>query len=276
MPREENPEAKAIAMPWERWKGFRTYFEGVAADYDRLRPDYPGEFFEWLSTNIPTWPPCRTIDVGAGTGFASLPLAGAGSAVMAVEQSADMCKCLSGKAARMDKYEVAHSRFEEMGDDVGPFDLAVCGTAFHWLDPGSRVARIARVLGEGGWLCLVWNVFEEDAVCRTIREALDRCCPSLEIERSPAHAPSQHYRNVQEEVAGTGELCLEGTREWIRSRRYVRDDVLAMLLTHTGVRALQPSEIESLRDYLSKGVGAEVEVAFRTKAILFRRSGHAR
>ena len=260
-------------MPWRTWKHYLTYFDGLAEPYDCLRPEYPQVLFKWLSLKVAPWPPSRVVDVGAGTGFASLPLARLGCPVTAVEQSRDMAGFLRKKARGVNGYEVVHSPFEKLSPQTSGFDLAMCGTAFHWLAPSSRVSRIARMLKGGGWLCLAWNIFEEDETCQAIREALDRCCPSLETERSPAHAPAQNFRDVQVEVSRGGGFRLEGTQEWVRPRTYVRDDLLPLLLTHTGVRALPKSEIDTLRKHLLNTVGTEIEIVYRVTAILFRRMG---
>ena len=194
-----------------------------------------------------------------------------GSCVTAVDQSAAMCAFLAAKAGAISSYQVVHSQFEELPPAVQEYDLAMCGTAFHWLDPYSRVSRIASMVKDGGSLCLAWHIFEEDAACRTIRDGLDECCPALEIERSPAHGPLEVFRNAENEVVATGEFAVAGVKEWIRARSYGQDDLIRLLLTYTGIRALPEVEISALKGRLLETLGARTTVSFRIKALLFRK-----
>ena len=52
---------------------------------------------------------------------------------------------------------IVESRFEDAALE-GPFDVAVAGTSFHWVDPAVGVEKLAGLLGRGGWLALFWNV----------------------------------------------------------------------------------------------------------------------
>jgi len=38
-------------------------------------------------------------------------------------------------------------------------DLAVCATAWHWLDPRAAIHRLAGLVRPGGWLAVWWTVF---------------------------------------------------------------------------------------------------------------------
>jgi SAM-dependent methyltransferase len=47
---------------------------------------------------------------------------------------------------------------ERWDPEVAGFDVVVCATAFHWLDPDTRLARVARLLRPGGVLALVQTI----------------------------------------------------------------------------------------------------------------------
>ena len=55
------------------------------------------------------------------------------------------------------------STFEEAALDESAFDLGVCATAFHWLEEGPALAKVARHLRPGGWWAMVWNVFGDSS-----------------------------------------------------------------------------------------------------------------
>jgi protein-L-isoaspartate O-methyltransferase len=63
----------------------RASFDEDAERYDRARPGYPPRLFEDLIELAGLGPGCRLLEVGAGTGKASVPLAVIGCRITAVE-----------------------------------------------------------------------------------------------------------------------------------------------------------------------------------------------
>ncbi|GHH47741.1 class I SAM-dependent methyltransferase [Lentzea cavernae] len=122
----------------------RTTFGQDAARYHRARPGYPAELFSLLSGP-------RILEIGPGTGQATLPLTSLGD-VTAVELSPDLAALARVHAPAA---EVVVADFEVWPLPEEPFDLVVSATAFHWLDPATRMARCAAALRPGGVLAVI-------------------------------------------------------------------------------------------------------------------------
>ncbi|MFD4639562.1 class I SAM-dependent methyltransferase [Lentzea sp. NPDC058436] len=122
----------------------RTTFGGDAARYHRARPTYPPEMFTRLSGP-------RILEIGPGTGQATLPLTALGD-VTAVELSPDLAAVARGHAPAA---QVVVADFDVWPLPAEPFDLVVSATAFHWLDPATRMARCAAALRPGGVLAVI-------------------------------------------------------------------------------------------------------------------------
>jgi SAM-dependent methyltransferase len=122
----------------------RTTFGEDAARYQRARPTYPPQLFTRLSGD-------RILEIGPGTGQATLPLTALGQ-VTAVELSPELAA-----VARLHAPEahVVVADFDEWPLPEEPFDLVVSATAFHWLDPLTRMARCAAALRPGGSLAVI-------------------------------------------------------------------------------------------------------------------------
>ena len=128
---------------------------GPAADvYERARPGYPAEAVEWLVGRSPA----RVLDVGAGTGKLTRVLAAAGHEVTAVEPDALMRAAL---AETVPAVEAREGSAEALPVPDASFDAVVAGQAFHWFDRELALPEIARALGPGGVLGVVWNVRDE-------------------------------------------------------------------------------------------------------------------
>ncbi|PWK83459.1 methyltransferase family protein [Lentzea atacamensis] len=122
----------------------RTTFGEDAARYHRARPTYPPQLFARLRGP-------RILEIGPGTGQATLPLTRIGD-VTAVELSPELA-AVAREHAPQARLVVAN--FDEWPLPAEPFDLVVSATAFHWLDPSTRMARCAAALKPGGALAVI-------------------------------------------------------------------------------------------------------------------------
>jgi SAM-dependent methyltransferase len=126
-------------------------FQEGGAHYDKVRPGYPEESLDWLSSGLDVR---DVLDVGAGTGKYTQLLAGRGWRVTAVDPSADMLEQLK---RNLPAVKTLPGTAESTGLAAGSVDLAVAAQAWHWCDPAAASTEMARVLRPGGVLGLVWN-----------------------------------------------------------------------------------------------------------------------
>ncbi|MBV9281092.1 MAG: class I SAM-dependent methyltransferase, partial [Chloroflexi bacterium] len=127
----------------------RRTFDQAAELYDRARPGYPRELFDDLTELAGIGPGCRVLEIGCGTGQATVPLAERGCQIVAVELGADMAAVARRNLARFASVTVVVSAFEDWPLPAGPFDAVVSATAFHWIDPAVRVTKAADALRPG-------------------------------------------------------------------------------------------------------------------------------
>src|SRR5262245_45543844 len=67
-----------------------TRFGGLAAGYDRYRPDYPPAAIDFIIARCGLAPGARFVDVGCGTGISTRLFGARGLAGIGVEPNADM------------------------------------------------------------------------------------------------------------------------------------------------------------------------------------------
>ena len=133
----------------------RQTFGEDAELYDRYRPGYPQALFTDLATVAGLRPGARVLEIGCGTGQATLPLARSGARVTAVELSASMTTLARRRLEQFSDVEIAIAAFEDWPLPTTPFDLVVSATAFHWLDPDVRLTKSADALRPGGTLAVI-------------------------------------------------------------------------------------------------------------------------
>lgn len=135
----------------------RSTFDGAAALYDEVRPGYPEGLFEDIVSLSGVPSGGRVLEVGCGTGQATLPLARRGYEILCVELGGNLAAVARRNLAGYPGVEVLAGDFEKAPLPEEAFDLLISATAFHWLDPAVAYRKAARVLKPGGAIALFWN-----------------------------------------------------------------------------------------------------------------------
>lgn len=126
----------------------RALVFGTAAEaYDRHRLGYPDEVADLVLTYA-RGPVSQALEVGSGTGKATVLLARRGLAVTACEPDPAMADVLRRRTAGLD-VAVVTSTFEALPTDR-TYDLLWSASAWHWTDPATRWDRTALLVRPGG------------------------------------------------------------------------------------------------------------------------------
>lgn len=132
-------------------------FSTVAQEYARGRPRYAASAVAAMLEGLPA--PASVIDLGAGSGQLSLPLAAAGARVTAVEPLATAAAILAATVESRPRGAAGHIEVLVGAAESIPLadhcaDLVTCADSFHWFDAPVAVAEIVRTLRPGGRCCV--------------------------------------------------------------------------------------------------------------------------
>ena len=126
---------------------------GKASSYDRVRPTPPPVLLDLLTQLIDLPHPGLVVDLGSGTGLSTAIWGERAERVIGIEPKADMrqeaIRNLENHpyAAHFEDREgVAH----QTGLPDGCTDIVTAAQSFHWMEPTSTLAEIARILRAGG------------------------------------------------------------------------------------------------------------------------------
>ncbi|MFD8220489.1 class I SAM-dependent methyltransferase [Streptomyces sp. NPDC059697] len=229
-------------------------FDEDAELYDRARPGYPPELFDDLAEMAGTSPGCRVLEVGAGTGKATLPLAERGCRITAVELGADMAAVARRNLAGFGAVEVVTADFETWPLPKEPFDTVVSATAFHWIDPAVRMVKAADALRPGGALAVVATQHvaggsEEFFV--EVQDCYERFDPATPAGLRPPAAQDVDTSDHADEVARSGRFGPVVFRRYEWHLTYATAEYLEVLRTYSGHRALPPQAREGLLECIA-------------------------
>jgi cyclopropane fatty-acyl-phospholipid synthase-like methyltransferase len=117
----------------------------------RAIPVFPGVLFDDLLRAARLGRGDRIVEIGCGTGQATVPLAERGLAVTAVELGAALAARARVRTAGFPLVSVVTSSFENWQDTSAvPVRAVAVFNALHWIDPGMRYAKPAAILAPEG------------------------------------------------------------------------------------------------------------------------------
>jgi SAM-dependent methyltransferase len=179
----------------------------------------------------------RVIEIGCGTGQATVPLAERGLAVTAVELGTQLAAIARSRLAAFPTAEVVTSSFEDWHPPDTPFDAVVAVSSLHWIDPQVRFSKPYELLRSKGAMAVAgcrwaqpadagrfWTEVQADYLA--VGYEGDPPPPPEQI--SPWHFPNESERFFQEMASVRYPFQVI----------YTAEDYLAILATQSSTRAL--------------------------------------
>lgn len=137
---------------------FNASFDVFAENYHSARPGYPAALYEDIKDLCGIGSASRLLEIGAGSGIATVELAKFGCRIVAIEPGAHLA-AIAGKQTEGSKnVEVLEGTFENFQSSE-QFDAILAFTAYHWIDEGIKYQKVFDLLDDAGSLVLVWNSF---------------------------------------------------------------------------------------------------------------------
>lgn len=258
----------------------RLVFGEDAELYDRARPGYADAMVDDVIDYGGIDPAASlALEIGAGTGKATVAFASRGIGVVAIEPDPAMAAVAARNAAPFPQVRLVQSSFEDWPMDDGIVDLVFSGQAWHWVRPEVRCAKAAGVLRPDGVLALFWHRtrWRDDDPLRTDFDACyRRHAPELHARGPgfPGLEPDPESRE-HEELQQSGSFHDVRVRHHPWEARHDADSFVALLSTQSDHRMLAADERARLLDAVSLVVadhGGTITVPYDTLLVLARAS----
>jgi SAM-dependent methyltransferase len=126
-------------------------FAGTAQYYDRFRAPYAQAAIDFIVERYNLSEGVRALDLGCGPGTIAIPLSHTVAEVVAVDPDADMIaegRRLATSTGRLN-IQWLQSRAEDISPEAGPFQVTTIGQAFHWMDRGEVLRKLAILTAHG-------------------------------------------------------------------------------------------------------------------------------
>lgn len=253
----------------------RAGFDLAADLYDRTRPVCPAALFDDLIRLTELGPADPVLEIGCGTGQATLPLAERGLRVTAVELGAESAELARKKLAGFRTVTVATSSFEAWTPDASPYSAVVAVNSLHWVDPELRYAKPAQVLKPGGYLavgnCLWATPVDADPLFDQLQEdyravGLPGTPPPMPEKIRPSHLPADAQVYFEEVAA----------RRYPFEVSFSAQDYVDNLATQSGIRQLGEEKARDFLERVSRRLAARARSDIVTSLVAVLTIGRAR
>jgi SAM-dependent methyltransferase len=244
----------------------KVTFESRADEYHAARPDYPDELYDALVAGAGLRPGARLLEVGCGTGKATIPLAARGFEITALELGPRLAAAARTNLAGYDRVRVVQQPFEAWRPSGGEqMDLVYAATAWHWVDPAVGYKLAWHWLRPGGHLA-VWmaqHVLPDDGdpfflEIQDVYDEIGSSLPSDDYFPKPGSLPTDR---VHIEASGLFTVTLE--LEFIWTRRYTAEQYIALLDTFSSHIDMAPWQRNRLYGEIRRRLAARPDGTVR-------------
>jgi SAM-dependent methyltransferase len=214
------------------WKKDSQSFDTVAELYDDYRPGYPIPLIEQILSTAGIPKNGCILEIGSGTGKATLPFAQYGYSIMCIEPGEHLARIARKKLEAFPKVKFQIATFEDWQNSGTLFDLVISAQAFHWVAQEVRYRKTADLLKPMGYLVIFYNHYLplEDSIRQELDQVYQRYAPELAADQPNSHKSIQYWIN---ELSGNDFFNLVDVKRFRWQETYSTQQYLGLLNTYS-------------------------------------------
>ncbi len=224
----------------------RRTFDRVADLYATARRPYPAEVVDDLVRLAGLRRGSAVVEIGCGTGQATLPLAERGLTITCVELGGRLAAIARRNVERYPRVEVVHADFERWEAPRNDYDAVVAFNALHWIDPARRYESTARLIRPHGALAFVEPRHVVPAGGDPIFLEMQEDYRAVGLAGDEPPGPPEAVPDLRAEIEASGLFTDVVVHRHLFTRTYTADDYLALMNTASDHRLLPDRVREEL------------------------------
>jgi trans-aconitate methyltransferase len=234
----------------------RETFNTVAELYDQMRPGYPAAVFADITKIAALDSASRLLEIGCGTGHATIEFAKLGYQIDCIELGENMAAIARRRLASFPQVSITVADFD-LWSAAAHYGLIYIATAYHWLNPQTRVERLASLLEPGGWLA-VWRSHHVNSAGASrgfyaaAQKVYEREAPKLAAKFCGLLSPEEIPQPEMDQWLASGLFSDVQAHTYLWSRDYTAEEYVRMLSTHSDHRMLSEPDRTRLFNELAR------------------------
>ena len=232
----------------------RFAFNEDAINYDKWRPNYCEELFHDIMEYSKLDGHKKALEIGIGTGQATLPFLKTGCDLTAIELGENLAEFSKNKFKDYKNFTIHNISFEDFKCNTNTFDLIYSATAFHWIDESVGYPKAFNLLRPNGTLALFWNKpfigRKDDVLHQRIQAIYEKYKPS---NTKPIENDENHYKELLERLKKYGFKDVK-LKLYHKTRIFNSCDYISLLNTYSDHRTMNPKIKEQFEKEIRQAI----------------------
>jgi len=209
------------------------HFDINSQIYNNVRPGYPNEIYDIISTYKLFDNNSNILEIGAGNGIASQEIYNQWhSKLTLIEPGNNFYGLLYNKFMNINNIKIENTTFEQYKNEI-LFDAIFSATAFHWLDLATKYKKSYDLLKKNGILVLYWNNYEieNNDLADKIQKIYDKYGKKFTDKKSNYERIMIKIENRKNEIEECGYFKLIEHKIIYNVLEYTKDEYIQLLKT---------------------------------------------
>jgi len=210
-----------------------NHFDINSQIYNNVRPGYPNEIYDIISTYKDFDNNSSILEIGAGNGIASQEIYNKWQPKLTlIEPGNNFYGLLYNKFKNINNIKIENTTFEQYKSEI-LFDAIFSATAFHWLDLETKYKKSYDLLKKNGILILYWNNYEieNNNLADKIQKIYDKYEKRFTEKKSNYERIMIKIENRKNEIEESGYFKIIEHKIIYNVLEYTKDEYIQLLKT---------------------------------------------
>lgn len=227
-------------------------FDTVSELYEKYRICYIDDIYRDIFAYKSVGFQSNLIEIGIGTGHATLPFLETGASVTAIEYGANLSDVCRKKFKEYSNFEIKTMKFEDYKCPDNSIDLVYSASAFHWIPEEIGYTKVYDMLKHGGVFARFANHpfhdKEKPEMCDAIQTVYKAYAPYRNGEYSPPVEYTEENAKIRALIAEKYGFTDISYKLYHNARTFTADEYVGLLNTYNDNIAMEENIRNSFFD----------------------------
>ena len=232
----------------------KTSFDNHLQEYNRWRPTYSPEVFSTICDYSNIKKNSVLVEVGCGTGQATVFFLDYGCNVIGVESGTNFTNFLRNKFVNYKNFYVYNMDFENYSMQSGVVDLIYAATSFHWVNEDIGYKKAFDLLKSGGSIALFWNTpfvnRNDDMLHQDIQKIYRKYTRNY---KAPIEIDEEKYKKRKQTIEKYGFVNVKSIL-FHQTRTFKAHEYIALLNTYSDHIEMMPDTKRAFESEIYKAI----------------------